>query len=49
MVPFSVPIGAFLGYLIGTCAAGIFLAMDYWEPYLQGYSLASHSTAKPAT
>jgi hypothetical protein len=46
---FGLPAGAFLGYLTGTCAAGIFLIMDYWEPYLQGYSLASHSTARPAT
>ncbi len=49
MTPFSAPLGAFLGYLTGTCAAGIFLVMDYLEPYLQGYSLASHSTARPAT
>ncbi|HEY2410895.1 MAG TPA: hypothetical protein VGI40_01555 [Pirellulaceae bacterium] len=33
---FGVPIGAFLGYLTGTCAAGIFLVMDYLEPFLQG-------------
>jgi len=32
---FGAPIGAFLGYLTGTCAAGIFLVMDYLEPYLQ--------------
>jgi hypothetical protein len=49
LVFFGVPIGAFLGYLTGTCAAGIFLVMDYWEPYLQGYSLDSHSTATPAS
>jgi hypothetical protein len=49
VAPISVPIGAFLGYLTGTCAAGIFLVMDYWEPYLQGYSLDSHSTATPST
>lgn len=32
----GVPIGAFLGYLNGTCAAGLFLVMDKLEPYLQG-------------
>jgi hypothetical protein len=32
---FGVPIGAFLGYLTGTCAAGIFLVMDYLEHCLQ--------------
>jgi len=31
-----IPCGALLGYLTGTCAAGIFLVMDYLEPYLQG-------------
>lgn len=31
-----VPFGAFLGYLTGTCAAGVFLVMDKLEPYLQG-------------
>jgi hypothetical protein len=30
-----VPCGALLGYLTGACAAGIFLVMDYVEPYLQ--------------
>jgi hypothetical protein len=48
LVIFGVPIGAFLGYLTGACAAGIFLVMDYLEPYLQGYSLASHSSARGA-
>jgi hypothetical protein len=28
--------GAFAGYLIGTCVAGIFLLMDRLEPYLPG-------------
>lgn len=28
--------GAFAGYLIGTCVAGIFLLMDKLEPYLPG-------------
>jgi hypothetical protein len=45
---FGLPVGALLGYLTGACAAGIFLVMDYWEPYLQGYSLDSHSSARPA-
>jgi hypothetical protein len=49
LIFFGVPIGAFLGYLTGTCAAGIFLVMDYWEPYLQGYSLDSHTPATPTT
>ncbi len=49
LIIFGVPTGAFLGYLTGTCAAGIFLVMDYYEPYLHGYSLASHSTARPIT
>jgi hypothetical protein len=49
LIFFGVPIGAFVGYLTGACAAGIFLVMDYWEPYLQGYSLDSHNTASPAT
>jgi hypothetical protein len=31
-----VPVGGLLGYLTGTCAAGVFLVMDYLEPYLQG-------------
>jgi hypothetical protein len=30
-----VPFGAFLGYLTGTCAAGVFLVMDKLEPYLK--------------
>jgi hypothetical protein len=45
LIPLSVPLGAFLGYLTGTCAAGIFLVMDYLEPYLQGHSLAPKSPA----
>jgi len=40
---FAIPTGAFLGYLTGTCAAGIFLVMDYLEPYLQGQGRASRS------
>jgi hypothetical protein len=36
-----VPFGAVLGYLTGTCAAGIFLVMDYLEPYLQGRAFSS--------
>jgi hypothetical protein len=41
---FGIPIGAFLGYLTGTCAAGIFLIMDYLEPYLQWQSRSSRTT-----
>jgi hypothetical protein len=36
-----IPCGALLGYLTGTCAAGIFLVMDYLEPYLQGQAALS--------
>jgi len=36
-----IPFGAFLGYLTGTCAAGIFLVMEYLEPYLHWHALAS--------
>lgn len=42
-IVFLVPLGAFLGYLTGTCAAGIFLVMDYLEPYLQGHAFSSAS------
>ena len=34
--PVEYALGAFLGYLTGTCAAGIFLVMDALEPYFQG-------------
>jgi hypothetical protein len=40
------PCGALLGYLTGTCAAGIFLVMNYLEIYLQGVSF---SQSKPTT
>ena len=30
----SLPCGGLLGYLTGTCAAGIFLVMDYFEQFL---------------
>ena len=49
-----VPIGGLLGYLTGTCAAGVFLVMDYLEPYLQGQafhdrvSAAASSASTPA-
>ena len=33
---FSVPIGAALGYIVGTCVAGIFLVMERIDPYLPG-------------
>jgi hypothetical protein len=42
---FGIPIGAFLGYLTGTCAAGIFLVMDYLEPYLQGQGRSQRSAS----
>jgi len=48
MLPLTAPMGAFLGYLTGTCAAGIFLVMDYLEPYLQGSAIGSISRPKPA-
>ena len=32
----SIFFGAFAGYLIGTCVAGVFLLMDKLEPYLPG-------------
>ena len=35
----SVPFGALLGYITGTCAAGVFLVMDMLEPYLPGGGL----------
>lgn len=38
-----IPFGAVLGYLTGTCAAGIFLVMDYLEPYLQGHAFSTAS------
>ena len=31
-----IPCGAVLGYLVGTCAAGIFLVMDKAEAYFKG-------------
>jgi hypothetical protein len=36
-----IPVGAVLGYLTGTCAAGIFLVMDYVEPYMHWHALSS--------
>jgi len=44
----SIPVGGFLGYLNGTCAAGIFLVMDKLEPYLQGQRPATSSQNTPA-
>ena len=35
----SVPFGALLGYITGTCAAGVFLVMEMLEPYLPGGGL----------
>jgi hypothetical protein len=43
----SVPLGAFIGYLNGTCAAGIFLVMDKFEKYMQGEHTAIQ-TPNPA-
>lgn len=43
----SLPFGGLLGYLTGTCAAGIFLVMDQLERYFQarrGTSLATPAT-----
>jgi hypothetical protein len=40
-----VPVGALLGYLTGTCAAGVFLVMDYLEPYLQGQAFHARAPA----
>jgi hypothetical protein len=36
MVLPGVLFGAFAGYLIGTCVAGVFLLMDKLEPFLPG-------------
>ena len=44
----SLPLGGFLGYLTGTCAAGIFLIMDQLERFLQvrrGVELATTATS----
>jgi hypothetical protein len=44
-----VPLGALLGYLTGTCAAGVFLVMDFLEPYLQGQApLVASQSSSPA-
>jgi hypothetical protein len=40
-----VPFGAFMGYLTGTCAAGVFLVMDILEPYLHGRGLVRRDQA----
>jgi hypothetical protein len=42
-----VPCGAFLGYLNGTCAAGIFLVMDKLEQYFQSTSSSIPSAESP--
>jgi len=47
MTVMMVPCGAFLGYLNGTCAAGIFLVMDKLEQYFQGPSSATPSAESP--
>jgi hypothetical protein len=44
-----IPVGALLGYLTGTCAAGIFLVMDALEPYLNGQRpAAAQASSNPA-
>ncbi len=42
-----IPCGAFLGYLNGTCAAGIFLVMDKLEKYLKGDTAKSLEPETP--
>ena len=37
----TIPVGAFVGYLMGTCAAGIFLVMDRVETYFKGEAAAT--------
>ena len=44
-----VPCGAFLGYLNGTCAAGIFLVMDKLEKYLKGDSASENEPERAAS
>ena len=44
-----VPVGGLLGYLTGTCAAGVFLVMDYLEPYLQGQAFHARASAADAS
>jgi hypothetical protein len=48
VLAFCVPSGALIGYLTGTCAAGIFLVMDALEPYLQGQRPASAAAPTPS-
>jgi hypothetical protein len=44
-----VPFGALLGYLTGTCAAGVFLVMDYLEHCLPGQSpIVPSQSSSPA-
>src|SRR6185503_2360481 len=45
MLVFSFPFGAFLGYLTGTMAAGIFLVMDLLETHLKRRRPISDSAA----
>jgi hypothetical protein len=37
-----VPFGALLGYITGTCAAGVFLVMDAAENYFKGQPILDH-------
>ena len=47
MTVMMVPCGAVLGYLNGTCAAGIFLVMDKLEQYFQGPNSSTQSAGSP--
>lgn len=42
-----IPFGALMGYLTGTCAAGVFLVMDMLEPYLQGRGVMRRDQPSP--
>ncbi len=46
IVPF-IPLGAFVGYLMGTCAAGVFLVMDRIEAYFKGEATKARSALSP--
>lgn len=47
MTVMMIPCGALLGYLNGTCAAGIFLVMDKLEQYFQSTSTSTSSAESP--
>ncbi len=44
----SVPLGAFLGYVTGTMAAGVFLIMDAAETYMTGEAERAKRLETPA-